>query len=483
MMIVLENILQGVSILKSKGDRQISVCDICFDSRKVQKSSLYVAQKGVCVDGHDFIDASIENGATVIVCEKLPETLHEHITYLRVEKSSVALAILARNYYDNPSQKLKLVGITGTNGKTSIATLLYELFLKLGYQTGLLSTIANYIGTKKYKTIHTTPDVVTLNKLLREMVDVGCEYCFMEVSSHALVQERVHGLSFVGGVFTNLTHDHLDYHETFASYLKAKKSFFDHLAKESFMLVNTDDRNGSVMTQNTSAKVYSYALKSMADYHGKILERHFDTTLLEINGVELWANFIGDFNVYNLLAVYGVATQLGVDSKEVLVALSLLKPVSGRLDTFVSKEQITAVVDYAHTPDALKNVLETLKPLVENHKLIVVVGAGGNRDKKKRPEMAKIASEWADRVIITSDNPRNENPETIIAEMYEGVLVGKEKDTLRIVDRREAIKTAAILAQQGDVILIAGKGHENYQEIAGERVHFDDKEEIIKILS
>lgn len=479
----LENILQGISPIETVGCLEVPVETICFDSRKVQKGSLYVAQRGTQVDGHNFIENSVEKGAKVIVCETLPDILVDFVTYIQVEESSVALAILARNFYGNPSADLKLVGVTGTNGKTSIATLLYELFTKLGYKSGLLSTIANYVGNREYKATHTTPDVVALNELLREMVDAGCTYCFMEVSSHSLVQNRVYGLRFVGGIFTNLTHDHLDYHKTFISYLKAKKSFFDTMPKESFVLVNTDDKNGQIMTQNTQARVCTYGVKSMAQYRARVVERHFDNTLVELNGTEVWTNFIGDFNTYNLLAVYGVALELGVAEEELLVALSLLKPVAGRLDTFVSERGVIAVIDYAHTPDALKNVLETLHSLEKEQQLIVVFGAGGNRDKTKRPEMGKIASSIADKIIITSDNPRNESPETIINEIYAGVDTLKQKDTLCIVDRREAIKTATMLAQKGDVILVAGKGHEDYQEVAGVRLHFDDKEEIKKILS
>lgn len=481
-MIKLNEILRNIPISEYKGNLDIEVLDICFDSRKVQKGSIYVAQKGVQVDGHRFIETSIMNGAKTIVCEKYPDTIHEDITYVKVKHSNISLALLSKNFYNNPSKEIKLVGITGTNGKTSIATLLYKLFGELGYKVGLLSTIENYIGTQKYVATHTTPDIVTLNRLLREMVDTGCEYCFMEVSSHALVQQRTYGLHFTGGVFTNITHDHLDYHKTFPDYIKAKKSFFDQLGKDSFALINTDDKNGAIMTQNTEAKVYSYAIKSKADYHGKIVERHFDTTLIEINKTELWTNFIGDFNVYNLLAVYGVAHLLRIDD-EALVALSSLKPVSGRLDTFVSSQGIIAVIDYAHTPDALKNVLRTLRPLAADKNLIVIVGAGGDRDKSKRPEMGRIATQWADKIIITSDNPRNESPENIIEDIYKGIMPEKEQETLCIVNRKEAIKTATMIAQQGDIIVIAGKGHENYQEIAGERYHFDDKEEIKKILS
>ncbi len=477
------DLIQNIQVLSSKGDLNTEVSTICFDSRKVENGSLYVAQRGTQVDGHQFIEKAIAAGAFCIVCEEMPEQTEENICYVQVVNSAETLAKIAAKFYDNPSQKLKLVGVTGTNGKTSIATLLYTLFGNLGYSVGLLSTIANYIGKEEYKATHTTPDSVQLNELLHKMVQEGCEYCFMEVSSHALAQYRVAGLEFAGGVFTNLTHDHLDYHKTFAEYLKAKKSFFDALPKSSFALTNADDKNGSVMLQNTKAKQYTYAAKSLADFNVKIRERHFDTTLMEFQGTEVWTKFIGDFNAYNLLAVFATASLLGISEQEILVALSVLEPVAGRLETFVSNEGVTAVVDYAHTPDALKNVLETLQGIVGEGQIITVVGAGGNRDKTKRPEMAKIACELSNRVILTSDNPRNEEPEAILKDMFAGVPKDKENTTLSITNRREAMKMAGLLAVKGDVILIAGKGHETYQEVKGERAYFNDKEEIIKILS
>ncbi len=478
----IEELVQNIEVLQVVGDVQQEIKAVCFDSRAVEQGSLYVAQRGTKVDGHQFIENAEKSGAVCVVCEEMPEQLNDAVCYVQVENSAKALAEIASCFYDYPSKKLKLVGVTGTNGKTSIATLLYTMFGKMGFEVGLLSTIANYIGKKEYKATHTTPDAVQLNKLLSEMVAKGCDYCFMEVSSHALAQHRVAGLEFAGGIFTNLTHDHLDYHKTFKEYLQAKKLFFDHLPKGSFALTNIDDKNGLVMLQNTKAKQYTYAAKSLADYKVKVCERHFDTTLLEIDNREVWTKFIGDFNAYNLLAVYATACLLGISEEEALVGLSLLTPVAGRLDTYVSGGEITAVIDYAHTPDALKNVLETLTGIVKDGKIITVVGAGGNRDKTKRPEMARIACEFSDRVVLTSDNPRDEEPEAILADMFAGVPEYKQTQTLSITNRREAMKMAALLATKGDVILIAGKGHETYQEVKGERSYFNDKEEIIKIL-
>lgn len=476
-------LIQNCKVQSTEGALDTNISAICFDSRKATKACLYVAQQGTQVDGHEFIPNAIAAGAKGIICEKMPVNFQAGVCYVQVVDAAETLAKIAACFYDYPSRKLALVGVTGTNGKTSIATLLYDLFSGLGYSVGLLSTIANYIGKEEYKATHTTPDALQLNELLCKMVACGCEYCFMEVSSHALAQQRVSGLHFTGGIFTNLTHDHLDYHKTFAAYLKAKKSFFDHLPKGSFALTNHDDKNGQVMLQNTKAKTYTYAAKSLSDYNVKVRERHFDTTLMEFNGTEVWTKFIGDFNAYNLLAVYATACLLGINEQEVLVAMSVLQPVTGRLDTYVSERGITAVVDYAHTPDALKNVLETLRGIVGSGHIITVVGAGGNRDKTKRPKMGHIACEYSDRLILTSDNPRNEQPEIIIEEIFAGVPAEKQLQTLCITSRREALKMAALLAVKGDVILIAGKGHETYQEVQGERSYFNDKEEIIKILT
>lgn len=476
-------LIQDCKIQEQRGNLDVPVAAICFDSRKAEKGCLYVAQRGTQVDGHQFISCAIAAGAVCVVCEQMPKDIEENVCYVKVEDAAEALAKIAASYYDYPSQELNLIGVTGTNGKTSIATLLYQMYQDLGYTVGLLSTIANFIGKEECKATHTTPDAVQLNALLRKMVDAGCEYCFMEVSSHALAQQRVAGLQFKGGIFTNLTHDHLDYHKTFAAYLKAKKSFFDYLPKESFALTNNDDKNGLVMLQNTKALQYTYAAKSLADYKVKIRERHFDTTLMEFGRTEVWTKFIGDFNAYNLLAVYATACLLGIPEQEALVALSVLEPVAGRLDTHVSECGITAVVDYAHTPDALENVLLTLRGIVDEGQIITVVGAGGNRDKTKRPEMARIACEWSNRVILTSDNPRNEQPEAIIEDMFTGVPEEKKMQTLCMSNRREALKMAALLAVKGDVILVAGKGHETYQEVNGERTYFNDKEEIKQILS
>lgn len=481
-MIMLEEILKDIEVLDIRGNKNVQVDSIVFDSRKVVDGSLFVAQRGTVVDGHTYIEEVVAKGVVAVVCEAFPESLSAKVCYIKVPDTSRALGYLASAFYGYPSKELQLVGVTGTNGKTSVATLLYDLFRTLGYPAGLLSTIANFIDGEESKATHTTPDAVQLNALLRKMVDVGCEYCFIEVSSHALVQNRVAGLEFRGGIFTNLTHDHLDYHETFMAYMKAKKSFFDYLPKGNFALVNTDDRNGRVMLQNTKAEQYSYAIKSLSDYHLKVIERHFDMTLLAFDGIEVWTKFIGDFNAYNLLSVYAAASLLGVAKDEILLALSTLKPVKGRFDTYTSERGITAVVDYAHTPDALENVLKTLKELVYRGKIITVVGAGGNRDKSKRPEMARIACEWSDKVILTSDNPRDEVPEQIVAEMYRGVPEDKKRETVCIVDRKEALKMAGMLSEKNDVILIAGKGHETYQEVKGKRTYFNDKEEIIKIL-
>jgi len=473
--IVLKDILYKVAIEAVKGSTEIAVNKIEFDSRKIQENDVFVAIRGTVSNGHDFIEKAISLGATTIICDTLPQVIATGITYVQVKDTNSALAFMANNYYDNPSSKLRLVGITGTNGKTTIASLLYQLFQKAGYKVGLLSTVKIMVNEVEYKATHTTPDSLTINYYLNEMVAMGCEYCFMEVSSHGIHQKRTEGLHFEGGVFTNLSHDHLDYHPTFAEYRDVKKSFFDHLPKTAFALTNVDDKNGAVMIQNTSARKLTYALKSYADYRAQILENQLSGLLLKINDNDVWVKLIGTFNAYNLLAIYGTAVQLGLDNIEVLRLLSELESVSGRFQFIVSKDKITAIVDYAHTPDALENVLKTINDIrTKNEQLITIVGCGGDRDKTKRPIMANIATEMSDKVIITSDNPRTENPATIIAEMEAGVAPQNFKKSLSIEDRKQAIKTACQLANANDIILIAGKGHETYQEINGVRYDFDD---------
>ena len=481
---ILADILFGLRVENIVGNTNIEINNICFDSRKVLANDVFVAVKGFEVDGHKFIEKAIELGAKTIICEELPENLNSSICWIKVQNSSEATGVLASNYYDNPSQKLNLVGVTGTNGKTTTATLLYKLFQKLGYKVGLLSTIVNYIDNEAIKSTHTTPDAVQLNKLLNDMVLAGCEYCFMEVSSHSIAQQRIAGLEFKGGIFSNITHDHLDYHKTFAEYLKAKKLFFDKLPKSAFALTNIDDRNGKVMMQNTNAKVYTYALKSVADFKIKIIESHFEGMNLNIDGSDVWTKFIGKFNAYNVLAIYSTAILLGQNKQEILTILSSLNSVDGRFETIRSKNNVTFIVDYAHTPDALENVLNTITEIrTGDEKLITVVGAGGNRDKTKRPIMAKIASSISNKVILTSDNPRDEEPETILNEMYEGVEAQNIRKVVKILDRKEAIKTACFMAEPNDIILVAGKGHENYQEIKGVKYHFDDKEIINEFIN
>jgi UDP-N-acetylmuramoyl-L-alanyl-D-glutamate--2,6-diaminopimelate ligase len=484
MKMVLKDILYKVSIEAVKGSTDITVNKIEFDSRKVQESDVFVAIRGTVSDGHEFIEKAIGLGATAIVCDTLPEVIASNITYIQVEDTNSALAFISANFYNNPSDKIRLVGVTGTNGKTTIASLLYQLYKKAGYKVGLLSTVKIMVDETEYKATHTTPDSLTINQYLNEMIAVGCEYCFMEVSSHGVHQKRTEGLHFEGGVFTNLSHDHLDYHPTFAEYRDVKKSFFDHLPKTAFALTNVDDKNGAVMLQNTSARKLTYALKSYADYRAQILENQLSGLLLKINDNEVWVKLIGTFNAYNLLAIYGTAIELGMDSLEALRLLSELESVSGRFQFIVSADKVTAIVDYAHTPDALENVLKTINDIrTNNEKLISVVGCGGDRDKTKRPIMANIASQMSDTVIFTSDNPRTENPATIISEMEKGVEPQNYKKTLSIEDRMQAIKTACQLANAHDIILIAGKGHENYQEINGVRHHFDDMETIKEFLS
>ena len=476
----LQQLLNGVSILDHKGNMDIDVKGVNIDSRKVGKGDMFIAVKGTAVDGHVYIPKAIEQGASVIVCEKIDDPV-SGVGYLLVENTEQIVGQIATNFYGNPTEKLKLVGVTGTNGKTTIATVLYNMFRKMGHKVGLLSTVVNYIDGEAVATDHTTPDPVTLNELLAKMVDAGCEYAFMEVSSHSIVQNRIGGLKFVGGLFTNITRDHLDYHKTFEKYLKAKKLFFDRLPKEALAITNIDDKNGLVMTQNTQATVKTYSVQNAADFKAKIIECHFDGMLLEINGKEVNVQFIGRFNVSNLLAVYGAAVMLGKDVDDVLIALSAMKPVNGRFEALRSPKGFTAIVDYAHTPDALENVLNAIHGVLQGKgQVITVCGAGGNRDKGKRPLMAKEAIKQSDKVILTSDNPRDEEPEDILNDMLAGVTDEQAGKVLTIVDRRQAIKTACMMAQNGDVILVAGKGHEDYQIIKGVKYHFDDKEEIRK---
>jgi UDP-N-acetylmuramoyl-L-alanyl-D-glutamate--2,6-diaminopimelate ligase len=474
---ILSEVLYKVSLQAVSGKTDIEITNIVFDSRKIQKGSLFVAIGGTQVDGHNFIDKAIELGASAILCETLPENLKEEITYLQVENSAKAMGFAAANFYKHPSKKLKLVGVTGTNGKTSIATLLFRLFRKLGYRCGLLSTVQNQIDDDIIPSTHTTPDSVSINKLLNEMVQKGVSYCFIEVSSHAVVQERITGLEFVGGIFTNITHDHLDFHLTFDNYLKAKKGFFDQLPKTAFALVNTDDKNGKIMLQNTAARKETYSLKNIGTFKGKVLACGLFGLQMEIDNKEVWFKLIGSFNAYNLLGVYGAAILLGEDSDEVLMQLSNIQPPAGRFEQVVSKNNIVGIVDYAHTPDALKNVLETIVDLREgNQTIITVVGCGGNRDATKRPIMAEIACKFSDKVILTSDNPRNEDPMDILEQMQKGVPALHFKKTQTIEDRQEAILAAVKMAKPEDIILVAGKGHETYQEIKGVKYHFDDKE-------
>ncbi len=473
----LADILRKVEVQRLIGPEDKEINGLSFDSRKTEQGQLFVAVKGTTADGHEFISSAVENGASAIICETLPDQLDEKVTFIKVKNPAKALGIAAANFCDNPSEKLVLVGVTGTNGKTTIATLLYRLFAGLGYRTGLLSTVRNYVGDKAIEATHTTPDAVRINDILKQMVDEDCKYAFMEVSSHAVVQERIAGLSFRGGIFTNITHDHLDYHKTFDEYLKAKKLFFDNLSSHAFALINSDDRNGKVMVQNTHAEKKFYALKSMADFRAGIIESNFDGMLLSIDKSEVWTRFIGEFNAYNLLSVYACARLLNQSKDDVLKLLSSLGVVEGRFEYLKSNNGVIAIVDYAHTPDALFNVLKTINKIrTGSEQLITVVGAGGNRDKAKRPKMAKIAVENSTKTILTSDNPRNEKPEDIINDMYAGVQNNYKKSVLIVADRKEAVKAACMMAKSGDIILVAGKGHENYQEIKGVRYHFNDKE-------
>lgn len=479
----LKNILKGIRILSSEGKTDCEISSIVFDSRKVEKDCLFVAVRGTKSDGHDFIGGAVAAGAAAIICEVLPDDRPGGISWTKVADSSEALGWTASNFFGNPSGMLKLTGVTGTNGKTTIATLLFHVFRKLGYKCGLFSTVCNYIEERELPATHTTPDPVQLNMILAEMVVNGCDYAFMEVSSHAIDQKRIAGLTFAGGIFTNLTHDHLDYHKTFDNYLAAKKKFFDTLAKDAFALVNTDDRNGKVMIQNCAAARHTYSTRGIADFRAGIIEQRFEGMGLRIDNTEVWTRFIGDFNASNLLAVYGGSMLLGAGSKEVLTIISDLHSVRGRLEVVRTTGSVTGIVDYAHTPDALLNVIETINRIRQGgRELITVVGAGGDRDRTKRPKMAAIAAAGSSKVILTSDNPRSEDPEFILDEMEAGITPDLKKKVLRITDRHEAIKASVMMANEGDVVLIAGKGHETYQEIKGVRNHFDDREELMKAL-
>ena len=479
----LKDILYKVGIEAVHGATDITVSKIEFDSRKIELNDVFVAIRGTLSDGHDYIENALSLGAIAVICEEFPSVIVNGVTYIKVKDANEALAFLAANYYENPSENIRLVGVTGTNGKTTIASLLYQLFKKAGYKVGLLSTVKIMVDEQEFKATHTTPDSLTINKFLDLMVQEDCEFCFMEVSSHGVHQKRTEALRFEGGVFTNLSHDHLDYHNTFAEYRDVKKSFFDNLPKSAFAITNIDDKNGLVMLQNTKAKKLTYALKSYADYKAQILENQLSGLLLKINDNEVWVKLIGSFNAYNLLAIYGVAVELGIEKVEALRLLSELESVSGRFQFIVSDSKITAIVDYAHTPDALENVLKTIEDIrTKNEQLITVVGCGGDRDKTKRPIMANIASSMSDKAIFTSDNPRTENPETIIEEMEKGVEPQNFKKTVSILDRKQAIKTACQLANPNDIILIAGKGHETYQEINGVRHDFDDLKIVTELL-
>ncbi|MCP2028692.1 UDP-N-acetylmuramoyl-L-alanyl-D-glutamate--2,6-diaminopimelate ligase [Flavobacterium sp. HSC-32F16] len=480
---ILKDILYKVAIESVTGLTDIGIQKIEFDSRKVESNDVFVAIRGSLSDGHDYIEKAIQLGAKAIICDTLPENIQKDVTYIQVKDTNTALAFMAANYFEDPSAKLKLVGVTGTNGKTTIASLLFQLFKKAGFKVGLLSTVKIIVDETEYPATHTTPDSITINHYLNEMIEAGVTHCFMEVSSHGIHQKRTEALHFVGGIFTNLSHDHLDYHPTFAEYRDVKKSFFDSLPKTAFVLSNIDDKNGTVMLQNTAARKFTYALKTYADFKATILESQLSGLLLKINDNEVWVKLIGTFNAYNVLAIYGTAVELGLDSLEALRLLSDLESVSGRFQYIVTDSKVTAIVDYAHTPDALENVLKTIGDIrTKNEQLITVVGCGGNRDKTKRPVMAKIATDLSDKAILTSDNPRNEDPEVILDEMEQGVEAHNYKKILRITDRKQAIKTACQLAQPNDIILIAGKGHETYQEINGVRHHFDDMETVKEIL-
>lgn len=478
-MMKLDEILNGINIVEIKGNITREISGLEIDSRKIEPGHMFVAVKGTQTDGHAYIGKAVEKGASVIVCETYPDNLDSDITYIKVNDTEEVVGKLATAFYGHPTSKLKLIGVTGTNGKTTIVTLLYNMFRLFGYKVGLISTVCNYIDDEAIPTEHTTPDPITLNKLLGRMANEGCKYVFMEVSSHSVVQRRIGGLEYSGGIFTNLTRDHLDYHKSFDNYLKAKKTFFDNLPKSAFALTNIDDKNGLIMTQNTKAKVYTYSLRSLSDFKGKVLEDGFEGMLMDINQIEVNVQFVGRFNASNLLAVYGAACILGKKPEDVLLKLSMLRPVSGRFETLRSNRGYSAIVDYAHTPDALANVLKTINDVLDGRgKTISVIGAGGNRDKGKRPIMAQEAVKQSDKVIITSDNPRFEEPQDIINDMLAGLTLEDKRKVVCITDRKEAIRTACMLAQPNDVVLVAGKGHENYQDIKGVKHHFDDKEVI-----
>jgi len=481
---ILSDILKDVPIGKLIGIVNRPIQSISFDSREVDDQHLFVAVKGTSLDGHKFIKAALDKGATTVVCEEIPRIMQKNITYIKVKQSGETLGILASNFYNNPSSKIKIIGITGTNGKTTTATLLYFLFKRLGFKVGLLSTIHNYVDEKILDSTHTTPDPIRINSLLSDMVEKGCEFCFMEISSHALVQKRIAGLTYTGGIFTNIGHDHLDYHKTFDDYLKAKRNFFDNLNEKAFALINSDDRNAKIISQNTKAQINTYAIKSPADFKCRIIESHFNGMLLKFEEKEVWTQLIGDFNAYNILSVYACAILLGQKKEETLTAISCLKTVRARFEYFRSGDGINTVVDYAHTPDALLNVLHAINKIKNgNVKLITVVGAGGDRDKSKRPFMGKIVAELSNKVIFTSDNPRTEDPEDIVNDMLEGVEGKFRKKIVTIINRKEAIKTACLWAKKGDIILVAGKGHETYQEINGIKHHFNDKQILMEILN
>lgn len=474
---LLSDILYKAGLEEVLGSTNLAISSISFDSRKAKKDGLFIAVRGTQSDGHNFITTAINNGAVAIVCENLPEEISEKITYVRVKNSSLALGIIASNFFDNPSQELKLVGVTGTNGKTTTVTLLFNLFRSLGYKAGLISTVRNKINHEEIPATHTTPDAISLNELLRKMVRAGCQYVFMEVSSHAVVQGRISGLQFTGGVFTNITHDHLDYHKTFDEYIKAKKGFFNQLTEDAFAIVNKDDKNGLVMVQNCKAEKRTFAVKNIADFKCKIIENHLNGLFLNIDGMEVWVKLIGSFNASNVLAVYATAMMLKQDKTNVLTSLSMLNSVEGRFQHLKSNGGIIGIVDYAHTPDAVKNVLETITDIrTGNEEIITIIGCGGDRDAAKRPVMAKISCQFSNKVILTSDNPRSENPETILDQMQAGLDSVDKKKTLRITNRKEAIRTACAMAKPGDIILVAGKGHEKYQEINGVKHPFDDFE-------
>lgn len=483
-MAILKDILFGVNLKSIHGDRAISISGLAFDSRKVQEGFLFVAVKGLTVDGHSYIDSAIESGASAVICQELPAQLKDDVVYIETESSSNALGICAANFYDRPSEKLHLVGITGTNGKTTVATLCHDLFTELGYNSGLLSTVENRVGEEILASKYTTGDAIQINELLARMVKDGCTHCFMEVSSHALVQNRTAGLQFAGGVFTNISHDHLDYHSTFDEYIAAKKLLFDHLSSEAFALVNNDDRRGKIMLQNCQAAKYRFAIKSIADFKARVLHSSLQGQEMDIDGVNTWFRLVGGFNAYNLLTVFAIAVLLEEDKLSVLEHLSALTGAKGRFEPVENAQDIVAIVDYAHTPDALENVLETISDLrTKNETLVTVIGCGGNRDKSKRPKMAGIAVKYSDKVILTSDNPRDEDPAAILDEMKAGIPKSKERNTMIIQDRKEAIRTACNLISAKDILLVAGKGHETYQEIKGERHHFDDKEIIKEMLN